>query len=225
MKTKLFCSLGCTQRDALCAQHTSQIIIMQLGKQVLRFKSGFTKYLLFLKQPRKKALIRKAGLGQRCCSSAWILVVKVDSDGAACQDVVCHVTRFLFLHLFLLHRSRPAHPSPAALGAARALIQCPTHEDTAMQEHLLEGGETAGQVNAQIWESDWQRCQLSETVSETIPIVQPFLSLHQQGPYPPSPSTDKLAAPSVFLCAQERARFPECLAEISEHGVCLLAKG
>jgi len=92
-----------------------------------------------------------------------------------------------------------------------------------MQEHLLEGGETARRVNAQLWESDRQHGQLSQTTGDTIPMVQSFLSPHRQDP--PSPSTAKLAAPSIFLCAQERARFPECPAEISEHGVYLLAKG
>lgn len=166
----------------------------------------------------KEGIDGKVGLRQRCCSSGWLLVVKVDSDGATCQDVVCHVTRFLLL--LLLRRGQPAHPSPAALGAAGALIQRPAHEDAAMQEDLLEGGETAGQVNAHLWESGRQHCQLSESMSHMIPAVQPFPSPHQQGPYPSLPSTAKLAAPSVFLYSQERARFPECPAEISEHGIC-----
>lgn len=107
-----------------------------------------------------------------------MLVVEVDSDGAACQDAVCHAIRFLLL----LHCSRPAHPSPAALGAARALVQRPAHEDAAVQEHLLEGGERAGQLTLQFWEPDWQRCQLSGSVSDTVPMPQPFLSQHPQGP-------------------------------------------
>lgn len=164
---------------------------MQLGKQVLRFKWGFTKQPLFLKQPRKKALIRKVGLGQRCCSSGWVLVVKIDSDGATCQDVVCHATRFLLF--LLLSRSRPARPPPAALGAARALVQRPADEDAAVQEHLLEGGKTAGQVNARRWEPESQCTAISDPAS--IRSLSTVTIPTQTGC-------------SIFLCAQERGHFP-----------------
>lgn len=86
--------------------------------------------------------------GQGCYSRGRVSVIKVDSDGASCQDVVCHVNRFLLLLLLL---RRPAHASPAALGAARGLVQRPAHEDAAVQEHLLRWGHS-GRVSAQPWQ-------------------------------------------------------------------------
>lgn len=52
--------------------------------------------------------------GQGCSSRRCLSVIKVDSDGASCEDVVCHVNSLLLLLLL----RRAAGPSPAALGTA-----------------------------------------------------------------------------------------------------------
>lgn len=154
-------------------------------------------------------MIRKVGLRQRCCCGGWVLAVEVDSDGAACQDVVCHATRFLLFLLF--SRSRPAHPSPAALGAARALVQRPADEDAAVQEHLLEGGKTAGQVNARRWESESHRMAISVPTStrslSTVAIP------------------NQTGCSICFFTCPGKWTFSKRLAEILECGICLLAKG
>lgn len=115
--------------------------------------------------------------GQGCCSRGRVSVIKVDSDGASCQDVVCHVNRFL-LQLLLLRR--PAHASPAALGAARGLVQRPAHEDAAGSVH-----------------SPGSHRHCCQSTSHTVPRAQ--------GPRPASPSTAKPAAPCVSLRALSRA--------------------
>lgn len=114
-------------------------------------------------------------------------VIKVDSDGASCQDVVCHV-RFL-LPLLLPWLSRPAHASPAALGAARGLVQRPAHEDAAVQEHLL-GGDTVG------WSVHGSGDHLDHSQCHGVSVAH--------GVCPASPPAAKTAALSASLCALSR---------------------
>lgn len=148
-------------------------------------KRDLNKYLSFLKHTREGSEKE----GQRCCSRGWVSVIKVDSDGASCQDVVCHVSRFLLLLLLPL-LGRPARASPAALGAARGLIQRPTHEDAAVQEHLLRWGHS-NRVSAWLW-----------GLLATRASTQHSFPWHGTCPAPPSAA--KTAAPSVSLRALSR---------------------
>lgn len=128
-----------------------------------------------------------------------VSVIKVDSDGASCQDVVCHANSSLLLLPFPL-LGRPAGASPAALGAARRLVQRPAHEDAAVQEHLLRWGHSST-VTARLW------APLATGASGTAFLWHAARVPHRR-PMPERPLR-------WFPCVPS----PESLAEISEPGV------
>lgn len=123
-------------------------------------------------------------------------VLKVDPDGASCQEVVCHVNRFLVLLLLPLP-GRPAHASPAALGAARGLVQRPAHQDAAVQEHLLRWGHSTGSGHSP--GDHWHCCLCATACPWHMARVQP------RRPQPERP-----------LRLFPRVPSPESLAEVSE---------
>lgn len=119
-------------------------------------------------------------------------VLKVDPDGASCQDVVCHVNGFLVLPLLPLP-GRPARASAAALGAARGLVQRPAHQDAAVQEHLLGWGHSTGSGHSP---GDRWHCCLSATACPWHTArAQPRRPQPQRPlrPFPCGPSPGSLA--------------------------------
>lgn len=122
-------------------------------------------------------------------------VIKVDSDGASCQDMVCHV-RFLLL-LLPPWPGRPARASPAALGTARGLVQRPAHQDAAVQEHLLHGDTAAGSVHSS--GDHWHCCH-----SHSIPVAHVVCVQHRH----PQPKQRLRALPCV-PSPESPAKIPE----------------